>query len=271
MRSMGPACRTARNLVVVRADELVVDLNADLGEGFGAWTMGDDMALLQVVTSANVACGFHAGDPVIMRRICATAAESGIRVGAHVSYRDLAGFGRRDLEVAPDVLRDEVTYQIGALDAMARAAGTYVAYVKAHGALYNRVVYDPVQAQALVEGIKAFGMLPVLGLPGSVVLDLASRAGLRAVVEAFPDRDYTADSRLAPRDRPGAVIHDAETVAARAVEIAVHHKVRTADGSVVAIEAQSLCVHGDTPGAAEIARRTRAALLAAGITLAPFA
>ncbi|HEX3425799.1 MAG TPA: 5-oxoprolinase subunit PxpA [Acidimicrobiales bacterium] len=252
-------------------DELVVDLNADLGEGFGAWTMGDDMALLQVVTSANVACGFHAGDPVIMRRVCATAAHTGIRVGAHVSYRDLAGFGRRDLAVPPEVLRDEVTYQIGALDAMARATGTRVAYVKAHGALYNRVVHDPVHAEALVQGVKAFGMLPLLGLPGSVLLDVASGAGLPAVAEAFPDRDYTAEGRLAPRHQDGAVIHDPETVAARAVEMASHHKVRAADGSIVAIDARSLCVHGDTPGAAEIARRTRAALLAAGVTLAPFA
>lgn len=252
--------------------DLAIDLNADLGEGFGAWTMADDAALLAVVTSASVACGFHAGDPPTMRRVCETAAQAGVRIGAHVSYRDLAGFGRRDLAVDPAELRDEVTYQIGALNGMARAAGTRVAYVKAHGALYNRAAHDPVHARALIEGIVAFGGdLPVLGQPGSVLLELAAGAGLRGVTEAFPDRAYTNDGRLAPRRQPGAVLHDPEMVAARAVALATDQRVTATDGSAVSVPARSLCLHGDTPGAVELARRTRAALLAAGVRLAPFA
>ena len=253
-------------------NDLAIDLNADLGEGFGAWSMGDDDALLALVTSANVACGFHAGDPPTMRRVCQTAAATGVRIGAHVSYRDLAGFGRRDLAVDPVELRDEVTYQIGALDGLARAAGARVSYVKAHGALYNRAAHDPVHARAVIEGVAAFGTsLPVLGQPGSVLLALAGEAGLPAVSEAFPDRAYTADGRLAPRRDPGAVLHAPDVVAARAVELAIRHQVTATDGSVVAVAARSLCFHGDTPGAAELARRTRAALLQAGVALVAFA
>ncbi|MGH9125061.1 MAG: LamB/YcsF family protein [Acidimicrobiales bacterium] len=252
--------------------DLAVDLNADLGEGFGAWSMGDDDALLALVTSASVACGFHAGDPPTMRRVCEVAVRAGVRIGAHVSYRDLAGFGRRDLAVDPAELRDEVTYQIGALDGMARAAGTRVAYVKAHGALYNRAVHDLEHARAVIEGIVAFGGdLPVLGQPGSVLLELATGAGLLGVTEAFPDRGYRSDGRLAPRREPGGVLRDPSAVAARAVELATHHRVTAADGSTVAVAARSLCLHGDTAGAVELARRTRAALVAAGVTLAPFA
>lgn len=249
----------------------VVDLNADLGEGFGAWRMTDDEALLEVVTSANVACGFHAGDPATMRRVCGTAARLGVRVGAHVSYRDLAGFGRRDLDVAPDELRDEVTYQVAALDGMARAAGTRVSYVKAHGALYNRAARDEVHARALVDGVRALDpQLPLLGLPGSVLLRLAAAAGTAVVPEAFPDRAYDADGRLVPRGVAGSVLHAPDVVAERAVRMALHGEVRTSAGEPVALRVRSLCVHGDSPDAVVTAERTRDALVRAGATLAPF-
>lgn len=237
-----------------------IDLNADLGEGFGAWRMADDDALLRIVTSANVASGFHAGDPPTMRRVCAMAAERGVRIGAHVSYRDLAGFGRRFLAVAPDELRDEVTFQIAGLDGMARAAGTSVSYVKAHGALYNRVADDPEHAEALLAGTRAYdAALPLLGLPGSVLLKLAADAGAPAAAEGYPDRRYTDAGRLAPRSEAGSVISDPDTVA--------EHAVRLAAGG----ELRSLCLHGDNPAAVELARRTREALLAAGTELAAFA
>ncbi|MFG2075141.1 UPF0271 protein [Nonomuraea maritima] len=250
----------------------VIDLNADLGEGFGRWTLTDDEALLDVVTSANVACGFHAGDPSIMRRVCALAAERGVRIGAQVSYRDLAGFGRRTIDMAPDELADEVTYQIGALDVFARAAGSRVSYVKPHGALYNRVVTDEDQAAAVIEGIRrADPSLPVLGLPGSALHRAAVAAGSPTVQEAFADRAYTAAGTLVSRREPGAVRHDEDEVVARSVRMAVEHVVVAATGEPVPVAARSLCVHGDTPSAALLARRIRAALTEAGVSVEPFA
>jgi len=250
----------------------VVDLNADLGEGVVDGHPVDDQALLRLVTSANVACGFHAGDPATMRQVCQTAAELGVRLGAHVSYRDLAGFGRRDVDVETGVLRDEVTYQLAALDGMARAAGTRVHYVKAHGALYNRAVHDEVHARALLDGVRAVDPdLPLLGLPGSVLLALAADAGTPVVHEAFPDRAYDTCGRLVPRREPGSVLHDADVVAARAVRMAVRGEVLSSTGEVVPLRVRSLCVHGDTPGAVVTARRTREELLRAGATLAAFA
>ena len=249
-----------------------IDLNSDLGEGFGIWRLTDDDALLDLVTSANIACGFHAGDPSTMRRVCERAAANGVTVGAQVSYRDLAGFGRRRMDVAPPELRDDVTYQIGALDAFARAAGTAVRYVKPHGALYNTVVGDESQADAVVEAVATYDAgLPVLGLPGSQLLRKAAAAGLPTVPEAFADRAYTPEGTLLPRDRPGAVLHDVDLVVARCVEIATQHTVRAVDGSTVEVEARSICVHGDTPGAVEIARRVRTALEGAGVRVSPFA
>jgi UPF0271 protein len=236
-----------------------IDLNADLGEGFGSWRMADDEALLGIVTSANVACGFHAGDPATMRRVCTLAAERGVRIGAHVSYRDLAGFGRRYLAVDAATLRDEVTYQVAGLDGMARAAGTRVSYVKAHGALFNQAAADPVHASALVEGVQAYSReLPLLGLPGSVLLAVAQHAETRVLLEAYPDRRYTDQGRLAPRVQEGSVLSDPDEVAAQAVALA-------ADETVA-----SLCVHGDNPAAVAIARGVRAALESAGMTLTPF-
>ncbi|MEU1825974.1 LamB/YcsF family protein [Streptomyces abikoensis] len=249
-----------------------MDLNADLGEGFGRWRLTDDDALLSVVTSANVACGFHAGDPSTMRWVCERAAERGVRVGAQVSYRDLAGFGRRAMDVPPDELADEITYQIGALRVFARAAGTDVTYVKPHGALYNRVVTDAEQAEAVVSGVlRAGGALPVLGLPGSRLHEAAGRAGLPVVAEAFADRAYTARGTLVPRRDAGAVVHDADAVVARSVRIARDADVTALTGEDVAVRARSLCVHGDTPGAALLARRVREALETAGIAVEAFA
>ncbi|WP_328539904.1 LamB/YcsF family protein [Streptomyces sp. NBC_00344] len=249
-----------------------IDLNADLGEGFGRWALTDDDALLSVVTSANVACGFHAGDPSTMRRVCDLGAERGVVIGAQVSYRDLAGFGRRAMEVPADELADEVAYQIGALDVFARAAGTRVSYVKPHGALYNRTVHDDVQAGAVVAGVRlAGGGLPVLGLPGSRLLAAAAAAGLAPVPEAFADRAYTAQSTLVPRSLPGAVVHDPDAVLARALSMARDGSVTAITGERLQVRARSLCLHGDTPGAAALALRVRRELLAAGVTLESFA
>lgn len=277
-----PGIRSGRLLYARRMDSMiasvpVIDLNADLGEGFGRWTLTDDEALLSVVTSANVACGFHAGDPSIMRRVCELAAERGVRIGAQVSYRDLAGFGRRSMDVPPAELADEVAYQIGALEVFARAAGSRVSYVKPHGALYNRTVHDAGQAAAVVAGVRlaagsgATGGLPVLGLPGSLLLAAAGEAGLAPVPEAFADRAYTPAGTLVPRGEPGAVLHDPEAVVARAVRMAAEGAVTAADGSPVPVAARSLCLHGDTPGAAGLARRVREALGAAGVRVEAFA
>jgi 5-oxoprolinase (ATP-hydrolysing) subunit A len=251
---------------------VVLDLNSDLGEGFGIWQLGDDMALLDLVSSANVACGFHGGDPTIMRRVCRRAAERGVAIGAHVGYRDLSGFGRQSMEVDPDRLTDEIIYQIGALDGFARIAGTRVSYVKPHGALYNRIVHDPVQAAAVVDAVRAFdSSLPILGLPGSQVLTLAAAAGVPTVTEAFADRAYLPDGRLAPRGTPGAVITDAAEVVRRCVEMAATGRFEAVDGSDVAVQPRSLCVHGDTPGAVELADKIRTGLTGAGVTITRFA
>ena len=254
------------------APATVIDLNSDLGEGFGIWTLGEDEALLGIVTSANVACGFHAGDPSILRRVCAQAVERGVTVGAQVGYRDLAGFGRRAIDVHPDELVNDVIYQIGALDAFARVAGDRVRYVKPHGALYNVAVTDPAQAGAVVEAVRLYDpTLPVLGLPGSELLRQAATAGLAAVPEAFADRAYTPQGHLVPRREPGAVLHDPAEIAARCVQLARAGAVRAVDGSRVEVPARSICVHGDTAGAVAIARRVREELLGAGLALQPFA
>ncbi|MEW9520225.1 LamB/YcsF family protein [Streptomyces tubercidicus] len=249
----------------------VIDLNADLAEGFGRWQLTDDEALLSVVTSANVACGFHAGDPATMRRVCELAAERGVVIGAQVSYRDLAGFGRRAMDVPPDELAAEITYQIGALEVFARAAGARVGYVKPHGALYNRCVHDEEQARAVVAGIHAAGgELPVLGLPGSRLHEAAADAQLPVVSEAFADRAYTPEGTLVPRREPDAVIHDPDEVVKRALGMARDHAVAARDGRRVAVSARSLCLHGDTPGAADLARRVRSELTAAGVHIRSF-
>jgi 5-oxoprolinase (ATP-hydrolysing) subunit A len=236
-----------------------IDLNADLGEGFGAWTLGDDDALLGVVTSANVACGFHAGDPAIMQRVCATAAARGVAIGAQVAYRDLVGFGRRRMDIAADELGADVLYQLGALDAFARVAGTRVRYVKPHGALYNTAADDAVQALAVADAVARYDRsLPLLGLPSSALETAAAEAGIPFVAEAFADRAYTPEGRLVPRSIPGAVHDDEARVVARAVAFARDERVA------------SICLHGDTPGAVSLARAVRAALEERGVSLAPF-
>lgn len=249
-----------------------IDLNADLGESFGAWTMGDDDAMLSVVTSANVACGFHAGDPRTMRRTVARAVERGVRIGAHVSYRDLAGFGRRFLDVDPEDLTADVLYQIGALEAVCRAAGGRVAYVKPHGALYNAIVDHAGQAFAVVEAVRSYERsLPLLGLPGGVAESLAREAGVPTVAEAFADRAYTPSGTLVARGRPGAVLTDPGQVAARMLRLATTGEVVAVDGSVLTMRADSICVHGDSPDAVRMARAVRAALESAGVSVEAFA
>ena len=247
-----------------------LDLNADLGEGFGQWRLGDDDALLEVVTSANVACGFHAGDASTMRRVCERAAQRGVAVGAQVSYRDLAGFGRRFIEMDPAQLADEVLYQIGALQACARAAGTTVSYVKPHGALYNATVHHTAQAEAVASGVRAFGALPVLGLPGSELLAAVDRAGLEPVAEAFGDRGYTPGGTLVARSRPDAMLTRTADIVDRAARLASAGEIVAVDGTVLRVDARSLCLHGDTPGALEHARAVRDRLVVDGIRLAPF-
>ncbi|HEY2313863.1 MAG TPA: 5-oxoprolinase subunit PxpA [Streptosporangiaceae bacterium] len=250
----------------------VVDLNADLGESFGAWRLGDDKALLAIVTSANIACGFHAGDPLTIRRACAGAVARGVAIGAQVSYRDLAGFGRREMSVPPEELAAEVLYQIAALDGIARAEGGRVSYVKPHGALYNRAVTDPEQAAAIASAAVCYdAALRLLTLPGSALATAATDVRLPTVIEAFADRAYRDDGTLVPRGEPGAVLTDPEVVAARAVDMVVRGTVQTVSGDALEVSPRSICVHGDTPGAVVLAAAVRAALEKAGVTLASFA
>jgi 5-oxoprolinase (ATP-hydrolysing) subunit A len=249
-----------------------MDLNSDLGESFGRWTLGDDAAMLDVVTSANVACGFHAGDPTTLRRTCALAAQAGVVVGAQVGYRDLAGFGRRFIDMEPGQLADDVLYQIGALQALCRVAGTAVRYVKPHGALYNAIVHHEEQAAAVVAAVRDYDPgMPVLGLPGSAFLRAAQAAGLPTVREFFVDRGYTPDATLVPRSREGALLHDPDDVTERVLRWVRDGVVAAVDGRLVRVEAESLCVHGDSPGAVAMARAVRAGLEGAGVPLAPFA
>ncbi|GCE44720.1 LamB/YcsF family protein [Rhodococcus sp. ACS1] len=248
-----------------------IDLNSDLGESYGAWTLGDDVAMLKLVTSANVACGFHAGDPATLWACCSAASELTVRIGAQVGYHDLAGFGRRFIDVAPRDLTADVVYQIGALDGLAQVSGSAVAYVKPHGALYNAIVHHREQARAVVAAVTAYDdTLPVLGLPGSVFLEEAEKAGLRTVIEAFADRAYTPDGTLVPRTTDGAVLRDPAVVAERVRRLVVDHTLEAVDGTVLAVTAESVCVHGDTPAAVEMATAIRSLLDAEGVTVEPF-
>ncbi len=248
-----------------------IDLNADLGEGFGVWRLGDDDAMLGIVTSANVACGFHAGDPAGLLRVCRSAGAGGVRIGAQVSYRDLAGFGRRFIDVAAEDLVADVVYQIGALQAIAHASGSAVSYVKPHGALYNTVMTNAEQAVAVAEAVRLVdATLPVLGMAGSVFFDEATRRGLRTVAEAFADRAYTPDGRLVPRREPGAVLHDPVAIAERVVGMVATGRVTAIDGTEIPVSVESVCVHGDSPGAVQIARAVRDRLTAAGTEIDAF-
>jgi UPF0271 protein len=245
---------------------VAIDVNSDLGESYGVWTLGDDDAMLSVVTSANVACGFHAGDPTVLRAACRRAVERDVAIGAQVSYPDLLGFGRRHLDMDVHELRDAVLYQLGALDAFAQVAGSEIAYVKPHGALYHAATGQRPIAEAIVAAASEYDpSLAVLGLPGSELLNAAAEAGLEAVAEAFADRAYRPDGGLVPRREPGSVITDPDEVAVRAVRIATDGEIVAIDGSVVSVRARSICVHSDTPGAVGLARAVRAALDAAGV------
>ncbi|SPM30220.1 Lactam utilization protein B (function unknown), partial [Mycobacterium terramassiliense] len=248
-----------------------IDLNADLGEGFGVWRLGDDAAMLGIVTSANVACGFHAGDPMGLLRVCRSAAERGVRIGAQVSYRDLAGFGRRYIDVAHDDLVADVVYQIGALQAIATASGSTVCYVKPHGALYNTIVTDPDQGAAVAEAVRMVDpALPVLGMAGSAFFDEAARLGLRTVAEAFADRAYQPNGRLVSRREPGALLHDPAEIADRVVTMVTSGRVTAIDGTQIGLTVESVCVHGDSPGAVQIATAVRDRLAAAGADVRAF-
>lgn len=249
-----------------------MDINSDLGEGYGAWTMGDDAAMLAIVSSANVACGFHAGDPLTILSTLREAAARGVAVGAHVGYPDRVGFGRRPMDVAPAELTADVIYQIGALQGLAAAAGTRVSYVKPHGALYNTIAADAKQADAVIEGIRAVDpSLILMGLAGAPILERARAAGLRVVAEAFADRAYTPSGALVSRREPGAVLHDPELVAARMLRLATEGAIEAADGSVLRLDAQSICVHGDSPAAVAMARSIRDRFDAEGVAVGSFA
>lgn len=248
-----------------------IDLNADLGEGFGVWRLGDDDAMLRIVTSANVACGFHAGDPAGLLRVCRTAAERGVRIGAQVGYRDLAGFGRRFIDVATEDLIADIVYQIGALKGIAAAVGSTVSYVKPHGALYNTIVTNREQAAAVVAAVHLVdNTLPVLGLAGSAFFDEAARLGLRTVAEAFADRAYRPDGQLVSRREPGAVLHDPGEIAQRVVTMVTSGQLSAIDGTQIPVSVESVCVHGDSPGAVQIAAAVCDQLKAAGTDIRAF-
>jgi UPF0271 protein len=243
-------------------------LNGDVGESFGAYEIGHDAALIPVLTSANVACGFHAGDPGVMRATVALAREHGTAVGAHPGFPDLAGFGRREMKATAREVEDFVAYQIGALAGIAAAQSVRLRHVKPHGALYNMAAKDDVLADAIARATASVDRsLMVFGLPRSKSLEAARRHGLRAVSEAFADRAYRADGTLVPRGDDGAVIADGDTVVARAVLSARDRVVIAADGTRVPLEVETICVHGDTPGAAALANRIRTALIEAGLQI----
>jgi UPF0271 protein len=222
------------------------------------------------ITSANVACGFHGGDPRVMRRTVQLARDAGVSVGAHPGFQDLAGFGRREMRVSPQEAEDMVLYQIGALAAIARSEGVRLRHVKPHGALYNMAVRDAALADAIARAVRAFDpALILLGLPGSELILAAERAGLPMAAEGFADRSYEPDGTLTPRSRKDAVIHDADTVVERAVRMAAEGKVTASDGSEIHLRVETICTHGDTPGAPQLTRAIRAGLERAGVTVAP--
>lgn len=248
-----------------------MDINSDLGESYGAWRMGDDAAMLDIVSSANVACGFHAGDPAGILQTLKQAAARGVAVGAHVAYPDLAGFGRRNMDPSSAELVGDVIYQIGALQGLATAAGTRVRYVKPHGALYNTIAQDARQAADVIEAIQAVDpQLTLMALAGAPLIEWAKERGLRVVAEAFADRAYNEDGSLVSRRLPGAVLHDPQQVAQRMLQLVQTGEIETITGKRIRLQADSICVHGDSPGAVEMARCMRERLLQAGVNLQPF-
>lgn len=249
-----------------------IDLNSDLGESLGAWHMGDDAAMLDIVSSANVACGFHAGDCAGILRTLRAAQARGVVVGAHVAYRDLVGFGRRAMDVDSEDLIADVIYQIGALQGLAKAAGTQVRYVKPHGALYNTIAHDARQARDVITALREIDpSLVLVALAGSPLIGWAREQGLRVVAEAFADRAYTPTGALVSRREKGAVLHDEALIAERMLRLVSEGVVEAIDGSLVRLQADSICVHGDSPGAVAIARQVRERLERAGVAIASFA
>jgi UPF0271 protein len=248
-----------------------IDLNSDLGESFGPWAMGDDVSMISIVTSANIACGFHAGDPAGILSVLKVAAKHGVSVGAHIGYRDLVGFGRRNMDPSSTELVGDTIYQIGALQSLAKAAGTRVRYVKPHGALYNTIACDARQAADVIEGIKAVDpSLVLMALSGAPIVEQARAAGLKVVCEAFADRAYNADGSLVSRRLVGSVIHDPQAIAERMLRLVLKGRITAIDGTEINLEAQSICVHGDTSAAVAIARALREALAANRIDLKSF-
>jgi 5-oxoprolinase (ATP-hydrolysing) subunit A len=249
----------------------MVDLNCDMGESFGTYRMGADGSLLALVTSANIACGFHGGDPRTMNATVRLAAAAGVTIGAHVSYPDLVGFGRRHMQISADELITDVLFQIGALEAFCRRHGTAVRYVKAHGALYNDLAEDDSLSSALAEAVGAYGgALAVLALGGSPSVEVLRGRGVRVVREGFADRAYTNDGRLVSRRQAGAVLTDPAEVAARGLRIATGKAVEAIDGTPIVVDADSICVHGDTPDAPRLAGALRQALADHHVEVAAF-
>ena len=245
-----------------------VDINSDMGESFGAYTIGHDDGLMNAITSANVAAGFHAGDPSVLRATVRLAKARGVAVGAHPGFPDLVGFGRRELNVTPGEAEDMVLYQVAAVAGVAASEGVKLQHVKPHGALFNMAVRNAELATAIARGVAAFDpSLILFGLPGSEILNAGRKAGLRVAAEVFADRAYEPDGTLASRRKPGSVIHDAGAVVARAVRMVKERTVVAIDGSIVALAADTICVHGDTPGSDDLAKKIRAGLEAAGITV----
>jgi len=245
-----------------------IDLNADMGESFGAYTIGADEAVLRSITSANVACGYHGGDPGVMRRTVRLAREARVAVGAHPGFPDLVGFGRREMQMAPRDVEDMVLYQIGALAAIAQSEGIRLSHVKPHGALYNMAVKDRLLADAIVRAVAAFDLSLILfGLPNSDLARAGQSAGLQVALEGFADRAYEPDGSLTPRSRAGAVIHEVDAVVERAVRMAAEGVVIAVDGSKLSMHVDTICTHGDTPGAQALTRALRAGLEKAGITV----
>jgi UPF0271 protein len=243
-----------------------LDLNSDMGESFGAWRMGDDEAVLAHVTSANIACGFHAGDARTMQHTVRLAHARGVAIGAHPSLPDLRGFGRREMKIAAQEVYDDVLYQIGALAGICRASGARLHHVKPHGALYNMAARDPALADAIARAVRDFdAQLVLYGLAGSQLIAAARRAGLRAASEVFADRTYQPDASLTPRSRPDAMIGDAGRALAQVEQMVKQGQVVATDGSVVSIQADTLCIHGDQPGAATFAREIGRALQEWGV------
>lgn len=252
---------------------MVIDLNCDMGESFGRYSLGCDELVIAHVTSANLACGFHASDPQVMDRAVALAVEHGVGIGAHPGYHDLRGFGRRNMDSPPEQVRTDVIYQVGALAALAASRGAVLQHVKPHGALYNTAAHHEPTARAVCRAVKAVDpgliLVTLAGPAGQVIRQVAAEEGLKVASEAFADRAYTPEGRLVPRDRPGAVINEPDQVAERCRRMAAEGLVKAVDGSVIELKAQTICVHGDTPSAVELVERINSSLEQAGVDIKP--